>query len=407
MLLFSFIEKKMINLMRKLKFSLITIVFFTQISVMNTEPLVAQERVPAENIEQFVDIFNRIKDQYVDEVNDEELFKSAIKGMVSGLDPHSSFLSRDDFNELKIGTTGKFGGLGIEITTSDGYVKVITPIDDTPAKQAGIISGDLIIKVGDESLKDMDIGDAVKLMRGEPGTKVKITVLRKKTDEPIVFDITRQIIVSKGIKFKVFNDIGYLRLASFQSNSTNDVKSAIYKLKKTSNRKIKGFILDLRNNPGGVLGAAVGITDLFLQEGKIVYTNGRTINSKLEYFATAQDVLNGMPLIIMINEGSASASEIVAGALQDNKRAKIVGTKSYGKASVQTIQELSDGSALKLTTARYYTPLGRDIHTQGIEPDIEIKYEKDKIVALPEPYDKDNQLFETISILLDMKSANL
>ena len=407
MLLYSFIEKKMINLMRKLKFSLITIVFFTQISVMNTEPLVAQERVPAENIEQFVDIFNRIKDQYVDEVNDEELFKSAIKGMVSGLDPHSSFLSRDDFNELKIGTTGKFGGLGIEITTSDGYVKVITPIDDTPAKQAGIISGDLIIKVGDESLKDMDIGDAVKLMRGEPGTKVKITVLRKKTDEPIVFDITRQIIVSKGIKFKVFNDIGYLRLASFQSNSTNDVKSAIYKLKKTSNRKIKGFILDLRNNPGGVLGAAVGITDLFLQEGKIVYTNGRTINSKLEYFATAQDVLNGMPLIIMINEGSASASEIVAGALQDNKRAKIVGTKSYGKASVQTIQELSDGSALKLTTARYYTPLGRDIHTQGIEPDIEIKYEKDKIVALPEPYDKDNQLFETISILLDMKSANL
>ena len=407
MLLFSFIEKKMINLMRKLKFSLITIVFFTQISVMNTEPLVAQERVPAENIEQFVDIFNRIKDQYVDEVNDEELFKSAIKGMVSGLDPHSSFLSRDDFNELKIGTTGKFGGLGIEITTSDGYVKVITPIDDTPAKQAGIISGDLIIKVVDESLKDMDIGDAVKLMRGEPGTKVKITVLRKKTDEPIVFDITRQIIVSKGIKFKVFNDIGYLRLASFQSNSTNDVKSAIYKLKKTSNRKIKGFILDLRNNPGGVLGAAVGITDLFLQEGKIVYTNGRTINSKLEYFATAQDVLNGMPLIIMINEGSASASEIVAGALQDNKRAKIVGTKSYGKASVQTIQELSDGSALKLTTARYYTPLGRDIHTQGIEPDIEIKYEKDKIVALPEPYDKDNQLFETISILLDMKSANL
>tara|TARA_B100001564_G_scaffold303341_1_gene271460 strand:- start:1763 stop:2890 length:1128 start_codon:yes stop_codon:yes gene_type:complete len=370
--------------------------------------LFATDRVPAENIEQFVDVFNRIKEQYVEDVNDEILFKAAIKGMVSGLDPHSSFLSSDDFDELKIGTTGKFGGLGIEITSEDGFVKVISPIDDTPAKRAGIEAGDLIIKVGDESLKDMEIGEAVKLMRGEPGTKVEITILRKNVDEPIVVNITREIIVSKGIKTKIFNDnIAYLRLSSFQSNSTNDLKSAIYKLKKEATNEIKAIILDLRNNPGGVLGSAVGITDLFLKKGKIVYTKGRTINSKLEYKATPQDISSGLPLIVMINEGSASASEIVAGALQDHKRAKIVGTKSYGKASVQTIQELSDGSALKLTTARYYTPFGRDIHTEGIAPDIEIKRERDKEVKLPEPYNKDNQLFETLKIVTDMMAAKL
>ena len=395
------------NYIKKVKFSLFIIILMSQIAIPNYN-IHASDRVPAENIEQFVDVFNRIKEQYVDDINDEVLFKAAIKGMVSGLDPHSSFLTNDDFNELKIGTTGKFGGLGIEITTEDGFVKVITPIDDTPAQRAGVEAGDLIIKVDEASLKDMDIGEAVKLMRGEPGTDVEITILRKKVNEPIVIELTRQIIVSKGIKTKIFNDsIAYIRLSSFQSNSTNDLKSAIYKLKKRASNEITAIILDLRNNPGGVLGSAVGITDLFLKEGKIVYTKGRTINSQLEYKASPQDISNGLPLIVMINEGSASASEIVAGALQDHKRAKIVGIKSYGKASVQTIQELSDGSALKLTTARYYTPLGRDIHTQGIKPDILIPREKDKTVALPAPYDKDNQLFETIKIASDMMAATL
>jgi carboxyl-terminal processing protease len=395
------------NYIRKVQFSLIIIILISNIGLPNAN-LHSSERVPAENIEQFVDVFNRIKEQYVDDVDDEILFKAAIKGMVSGLDPHSSFLTSDDFDELKIGTTGKFGGLGIEITTEDSFVKVITPIDDTPAEKAGIEAGDLIIKVDDKSLKDMDISEAVKLMRGEPGTNVQVTILRKKVSKPIVIDLVRQIIVSKGIKTKIFNDnIAYLRLSSFQSNSTNDLKSALYKLKKTTNKKLEAIILDLRNNPGGVLGSAVGITDLFLKKGKIVYTKGRTLGSKLEYNATAQDIADGLPLIVMINEGSASASEIVAGALQDHKRAKIIGTKSYGKASVQTIQELSDGSALKLTTARYYTPFGRDIHTQGIEPDIEIKRDPDKNVELPEPYDKDNQLFETIKIANDMKAASL
>ncbi len=364
----------------------------------------ASDEVPIEDIEQFVDIFKRIKEQYVDEVNDDELFKNAIQGMVNGLDPHSDFLSKDDFDELKIGTTGRFGGLGIEITQEDSYIKVISPIDDTPAMRAGILAGDMIIKVDDKDLKDVPINDAVKLMRGEPGTSVEVTILRKKENKPIILMIQREIIISKGIKTKIFkNNIGYIRLSNFQSNSTSDLQTAFYKLNKESNNKLQGLIVDLRNNPGGVLGAAVGISDLFLQNGKIVETKGRSSNSELKYEATARDISNGMSLVVLINEGSASASEIVAGALQDNKRATILGTKSYGKASVQTIQELSDGSALKLTTAKYYTPLGKDIHENGIIPDVIVEPSEDDVVSLPEPHEKDKQLFEAIKILSENK----
>ena len=364
----------------------------------------ASDEVPIEDIEQFVDIFKRIKEQYVDEVNDDELFKNAIQGMVNGLDPHSDFLSKDDFDELKIGTTGRFGGLGIEITQEDSYIKVISPIDDTPAMRAGILAGDMIIKVDDKDLKDVPINDAVKLMRGEPGTSVEVTILRKKENKPVILVIQREIIISKGIKTKIFkNNIGYIRLSNFQSNSTSDLQTAFYKLNKESNNKLQGLIVDLRNNPGGVLGAAVGISDLFLQNGKIVETKGRSSNSELKYEATARDISNGMSLVVLINEGSASASEIVAGALQDNKRATILGTKSYGKASVQTIQELSDGSALKLTTAKYYTPLGKDIHENGIIPDVIVEPSEDDVVSLPEPHEKDKQLFEAIKILSENK----
>tara|TARA_Y100000748_G_scaffold296943_1_gene290335 strand:+ start:1321 stop:2520 length:1200 start_codon:yes stop_codon:yes gene_type:complete len=364
----------------------------------------ASDEVPVEDIEQFVDIFKRIKEQYVDEVNDDELFKNAIQGMVNGLDPHSDFLSKDDFDELKIGTTGRFGGLGIEITQEDSYIKVISPIDDTPAMRAGILAGDMIIKVDDKDLKDVPINDAVKLMRGEPGTSVEVTILRKKENKPIILMIQREIIISKGIKTKIFkNNIGYIRLSNFQSNSTSDLQTAFYKLNKESNNKLQGLIVDLRNNPGGVLGAAVGISDLFLQNGKIVETKGRSSNSKLKYEATARDISNGMSLVVLINEGSASASEIVAGALQDNKRATILGTKSYGKASVQTIQELPDGSALKLTTAKYFTPLGKDIHENGIIPDVIVEPSEDDVVSLPEPHEKDKQLFEAIKILSENK----
>ena len=374
----------------------------------NSAKLSASDDVPVEDIEQFVDIFKRIKEQYVDEVDDQILFQKAIQGMVSGLDPHSAFLSKDEFKELRIGTTGKFGGLGIEITADENYIKVITPIDDTPAMKAGIKAGDLIVKVGETDLKDMPIGDAVKLMRGKPGTKVTITVMRKGVQSPVVYEIKREIIISKGIKTKLFgDDIGYLRLSNFQSNSTNDLKSAFFKLNKKANMGLNGLIIDLRNNPGGVLGSAVGISDLFLPNGKIVETKGRSLNSVLKYSATPQDITNGMPIIVLVNEGSASASEIVAGALQDNKRATILGTKSYGKASVQTIQELSDGSALKLTTAKYFTPLGRDIHENGITPDIVVELSEKDVFDLPEPYQNDKQVFQAIKLLENNKVTSI
>ena len=363
-----------------------------------------ESEVPSEKIQQFVDVYKKIKDQYVDEVDDATLFNYAIEGMVSKLDPYSDYLSKDDFSELRIGTTGKFGGIGIEITMEDGFVKIITPIDDTPAQKAGLKAGDLVIEVQDVSLKDKSLNDAVKLMRGDPGTKVKIKILREKAKQPLDFELTRQIIVSKGIKTKIFNgEIGYLRLSSFQSNSTTNVRNAIYELRKETGKMMSALILDLRNNPGGVLGAAVGISDLFLESGKIVYTKGRTNNSDLEYFANSEDVLEGLPLYVLINGGSASASEIVAGALQDHKRADIYGEKSFGKASVQSIQEMIDGSALKLTTARYYTPNDRNIHGNGIEPDVKIEFEEiDKPNSLlPDPYNKDNQI---IAVIKDIKS---
>ena len=363
-----------------------------------------ESEVPSEKIQQFVDVYKKIKDQYVDEVDDATLFNYAIDGMVSKLDPYSDYLSKDDFSELRIGTTGKFGGIGIEITMEDGFVKIITPIDDTPAQKAGLKAGDLVIEVQDVSLKDKSLNDAVKLMRGDPGTKVKIKILREKAKQPLDFELTRQIIVSKGIKTKVFHgDIGYLRLSSFQSNSTTNVRNAIYELRKETGKTMAALILDLRNNPGGVLGAAVGISDLFLESGKIVYTKGRTNNSDLEYFANSEDILGGLPLYVLINGGSASASEIVAGALQDHKRADIYGEKSFGKASVQSIQEMIDGSALKLTTARYYTPNDRNIHGNGIEPDVKIEFKEiDKPNSLlPDPYNKDNQI---IAVIKDIKS---
>ena len=360
--------------------------------------------VPTEKIQQFVDVYKKIKDQYVDEVDDDTLFNYAIEGMVSNLDPYSDYLSKDDFSELKIGTTGRFGGIGIEITMEDGFVKIISPIDDTPAQRAGLKAGDLVIEVQDISLKDKSINDAVKLMRGEPGTKVKVKILREKEESPLDFELVRQIIVSKGIKTEIFNgEVGYLRLSSFQSNSTANVRKAIYDLRKKSGNMMVALILDLRNNPGGVLGSAVGISDLFLKSGKIVYTKGRTNNSDLEYFANSEDILEGLPLYVLINGGSASASEIVAGALQDHKRAIIYGEKSFGKASVQSIQEMMDGSALKLTTAKYYTPNDRHIHENGITPDVKIEFKELEIPSslLPDPYNTDNQI---ISILEDYKT---
>ena len=384
--------------------TLIYVAFFVTLSLASLPLYANDSEVPSEKIQQFVDVYKKIKDQYVDDVDDNTLFNYAIEGMVSKLDPYSDYLSKDDFSELKVGTTGRFGGIGIEITMEDGFVKIITPIDDTPAQKAGLKAGDLVIEVQDVSLKDKSLNDAVKLMRGEPGTKVKVKILREEANQPLDFELTRQIIVSKGIKTQIFNgEIGYLRLSSFQSNSTANVRDAIYKLRKDTGKMMSALILDLRNNPGGVLGAAVGISDLFLESGKIVYTKGRTNNSDLEYFANSEDILEGLPLYVLINGGSASASEIVAGALQDHQRATIYGEKSFGKASVQSIQEMIDGSALKLTTARYYTPNDRHIHGNGIEPDIKVEFEEidQPNSLLPDPYNKDNQI---IAVIEDIKN---
>jgi len=333
-----------------------------------------QATLPIEELRTFSDVFGRIKNDYVVEVDDKELIENAIRGMLSGLDPHSSYLDSEQFNELQVGTTGQFGGLGIEVGMEDGFVKVIAPIDDTPAQRAGILAGDLIIRLDETPVKGMTLNEAVKIMRGEPGSDIVLTVVREGLDQPIKITITRDIIKVKSVKSRMLEDgYGYLRISQFQSKSANNMIDEINALKKKHGGKLDGLVLDLRNNPGGVLNGAVAVSDAFLTKGIIVYTEGRIADSKLRFNATPDDILDGAPLVVLVNQGSASASEIVAGALQDHKRAIIMGAKTFGKGSVQTILPLSNDSALKLTTARYYTPSGRSIQAEGITPDIALQ----------------------------------
>lgn len=327
--------------------------------------------LPLEQMRTFTDVFSRIKNDYVEEVSDEELLEYAIRGMLNGLDPHSSYLNPEEFNELRIGTTGEFGGLGIEVGMEDGFVKVVSPIDDTPAARAGVESGDLIIRLDDTPIKGLSLNDAVKLMRGKPGSIIALTIIREGEDKPLSIDIKRDVIKVTSVKNRMLDDnYGYVRISNFQTKTTADMLKAIRTMKKESDGKMAGLVLDLRNNPGGVLSGAVGVSDAFLNDGMIVYTDGREEDNKLRYDATQGDILDGKPLVILVNGGSASASEIVAGAMQDHKRAIIMGTKTFGKGSVQTIQDLQTGGAVKLTTSRYFTPEGRSIQALGIEPDI-------------------------------------
>lgn len=331
----------------------------------------AAERLPLEQLRTFTDVYSRIKENYVEEVEDEDLLEFAIRGMLSGLDPHSSYLDEDEFNELKIGTEGEFGGLGIEVTMEDGFVKVVAPIDGTPAKQAGVESGDLIVRLDDQPVKGMTLNDAVQIMRGEPGTEIKLTIVREGRDKPLQVSITRAVIEVQSVDSRMLDEnYGYLRVSHFQTNTQEALDKALHKLESEAENGLSGMVLDLRNNPGGVLSAAVSVSDSFLDDGLIVYTEGRVANSRLSYSARPGDALDGAPLVVLVNEGSASASEIVAGALQDHKRAIVIGHRTFGKGSVQTIQDLSSGGALKLTTARYFTPDGRSIQAQGIDPDI-------------------------------------
>jgi len=327
--------------------------------------------LPLKELRTFAEVFGRIKSDYVEGVDDKMLLESAIRGMLSGLDPHSSYLDEEEYRDLQVGTSGEFGGLGIEVGMEDGFVKVIAPIDDTPAERAGIKAGDLIIRIDDKPVKGMSLNDAINIMRGKPGTKINLTILRDDADRPLEVDLVRDIVHVASVKSRTLEPgYGYVRISHFQSRTTEDLLSALSDLKEKSGGKLKGLVLDLRNNPGGVLNSAVGVSDAFLVGGIIVYTKGRIQDSDLQFKAGPDDVLKGAPIVVLVNRGSASASEIVAGALQDQKRAIIMGSPTFGKGSVQTIVPIDNTTALKLTTARYYTPSGRSIQAQGIEPDI-------------------------------------
>ena len=331
----------------------------------------ATQEMPLEELRAFAEIFGRIKRDYVEPVEDRVLLEHAIRGMLAGLDPHSSYLGDDEFKELKVGTTGEFGGLGIEVGMENGFVKVISPIDDTPAQRAGVEAGDLIIRLDDKPVKGMSLNDAVKAMRGKPGSKIVIMVVREGRDVPFQIEIVRDIIKTTSVKGRILAEgFGYIRISHFQAHTSEDMLKNIQRLRKESNGALKGLILDLRNNPGGVLNGAVAVSDAFLEDGLIVYTEGRISDSQLKFNAAPDDVLEGAPIVVLVNGGSASASEIVAGALQDRKRAIIMGSQTFGKGSVQTVIPISKKRAVKLTTARYYTPSGRSIQAEGITPDI-------------------------------------
>jgi len=329
--------------------------------------------VPYKEIRTFADIFARVKQDYVEEVEDKTLMQNAIRGILSGLDPHSAYLDKDEYLNLHEGTTGEFGGLGIEVGMEDGFVKVISPIDDTPAQRAGILAGDVIIRLDNKSVKGMNLDDAVKLMRGKPGEAIEITIVREGEDKPLKFTIVRAVIQVKSVKSRALEPgYIYLRITQFQTHTSALMESAIDRLAAENDDAIEGVVLDLRNNPGGVLSGAIEVSDAFLEEGLIVYTEGRGEGSESRYHAKPGDVVGGVPIVILVNAGSASASEIVAGALQDHKRAIVLGEKTFGKGSVQTILPMNNGDAIKLTTARYYTPSGRSIQATGIQPDIEL-----------------------------------
>ena len=400
-----------------------------------------QAELPLEDLRTFTKVYDHIRKGYVEEITDKTLLEYAIKGMLSELDPHSAYLNKNLFDDLQIHTTGEFGGLGIEVGMEDGFVKVVSPIDDTPAAKAGVEAGDLIIKIDTKSVKGLSLGEAIELMRGPKDSKIILTIVREGTDKPFKIDIIRDTIKVQSVKHKILeDDFGYIRISQFQVNTGKDTQAAIKSM--TSEQALKGIILDLRNNPGGVLQASVDVVSAFLDSGLVVYTEGRVKNADVKYNAEPGDSSNGLPIVVLINDGSASASEIVAGALQDHRRAVIMGTQSFGKGSVQTVIPLSEDKAIKLTTALYFTPNGRSIQAQGINPDIEI--ERAKITALKtrpkfseanlnghlnngnggddrsddqrraaidknkELFNNDNQLFEAVNLLrgLSLFSAN-
>ena len=357
---------------------------FSAVAQKSSTPL------PVEDLRAFTEVFGRIKSDYVEPVDDKKLISEAINGMLTGLDPHSAYLDAEAFRELQVGTQGEFGGLGIEVGMEDGFVKVVSPIEDTPAFRAGLKPGDLIIKLDDTNVKGMSLNDAVKRMRGKPNTDITLTVIRKGESKPRVVTLTRAIIQIQSVKYKLVEpDYAYVRVTQFQEHTAEKMVAALEKMWKENGNSMKGLVLDLRNDPGGLLNAAVAISAAFLPEDTLVtYTDGRTEDSKMRLYANKEyygrgaredfmkklpEGVRNVPMVVLVNGGSASASEIVAGALQDHKRAVVMGTQTFGKGSVQTILPLGNNTAIKLTTARYYTPNGRSIQAKGITPDIVVE----------------------------------
>ncbi len=355
--------------MRKLIFSLVIIILASSV-VFAAEKNSDTMKLLA----LFGDVFEKVREDYVEEVSDQKLVEAAINGMLTSLDPHSSYLNEKAFNDMQIQTKGEFGGLGIEVTMDNGLVKVVSPIDDTPAAKAGIMPGDYISEIDSKPVMGMTLNDAVDKLRGKAGSKVTVTILRQSEKEPKEITMVRDVIKIKSVRAEKENDVAYLRITSFSEATDKSLKTEFEKIKKDVGPSLKGVVLDLRNNPGGLLDQAIGVANDFLDKGEIVSTRGRIADSAKRFDAKPDgDMARGLPLVVLINGGSASASEIVAGALQDHKRAVIMGTKSFGKGSVQTVIPLPGNGAMRLTTSRYYTPSGRSIQAKGIEPDITVE----------------------------------
>ena len=376
--------------MKKLYISLLFI-----FSVLNLNSAISDETDIYKKIDLFGEVLEKINEEYVEDINQSESMDSAINGLLQSLDPYSAYLSPDNFEEMQTETSGEFGGLGIEVSMEAGVVKVITPLDDTPASRAGLKAGDYIVKINDVQVQGKTLSEAVEIMRGPVGSDIEITVRRRGVKKALQFTLTREIIEIQSVKSDLLdNNIGYLRLTSFNENSAQQIKKRINELDK--DKKTKAFILDLRNNPGGLLSQAIKITDYFLDNGEIVSTKSRKASENRKWFARDGDLTDGKPLIVLINYGSASASEIVAGALKDHKRAIILGENSYGKGSVQSIIPLRNDGAIRLTIAKYYLPSGTSISEVGVTPDIEISEDGDEFKIKTET---DNQLNYAIKLL--------
>ncbi|NDF12761.1 MAG: S41 family peptidase [Proteobacteria bacterium] len=336
----------------------------------------AEDKETLKMLDLFGDVFQKVREEYVEKPNDKELIEAAINGMLTHLDPHSSYLDKKEFQEMQVQTKGEFGGLGIEVTMEKGLVKIVSPLDETPASKAGLMAGDYITHIDGNAVMGLTLAEAVDKMRGKVGSKVKLTILRETKKEPFEVTLERDVIKIKSVRGHVEGDVGYVRITSFSEQTSKLLEKEIEKQKKDLGGKMKGIVLDLRNNPGGLLDQAIAVSDEFLAQGEIVSTRGRQPESTKRFNATAGDILNGLPIVVLINGGSASASEIVSGALQDHSRAIIMGTKSFGKGSVQTVIPLPDNAAIRLTTSRYYTPSGKSIQAKGITPDIVVEQGK-------------------------------